>query len=451
MHRMPVDAAKGLSIFETYAPHERDRIAQLASTVDRDGFTDFEAYHLRKDGSIFPARISITSVPPHDGMEPYRIVTVTDITAERELQTRLIDIFENAAFGISIVDPISNMISLANPAFAAAHATSVEAIQGTSVFDWCGPAERERIADLKAIADRDGEVDYELDHVRRDGSVFPARAHITSVRTPDGAVRYRIATVQDITREKQLRAELSQAQRLEAIGQLCAGVAHDFNNLLQGIIAHLEMVDDDTVPETTRENVDTGIRLAEEGGRLTQQLLSFGRKQLLVPQEVHVQDFLEDFTRLLSHTLDPRIQIELKVASGLATIFVDPTHLRTALLNLALNARDAMTSGGHLILEARYANGEHDTILLRTTDTGCGIPENDLSKVCEPFFSTKGLRGSGLGLPMVHGFVKQSGGDMHITSSPGEGTCVELLLPAHPNQERLLHQAPPTSFDRTQP
>lgn len=451
MHGMPVDTAKGLSIFETYAPRERERIAQLAPSVDEDGFIDFEAYHLRKDGSIFPARVSITSVPLHDGIDPYRIVTVTDITAEHELQTRLVDVFENAAFGISIIEPVSNTISLANPAFAAAHATSVEAIQGTSVFDWCAPAERERITELKAIADRDGGIDYELEHVRKDGAVFPARVHITSVRTPDGAVRYRIATVQDIGREKQLRAELSQAQRLEAIGQLCAGVAHDFNNLLQATIAHLEMIEDDVVPESTRGYVDTAIRLAEEGGRLTQRLLSFARKQLLVPQEVHIRDFLEDFTRLLSHTLDPRIQIELKVAPGLATIFVDPTHLRTALLNLALNARDAMPSGGHLTLEARYADEESDTILLRTTDTGCGIAADDLTKVCEPFFSTKGLHGTGLGLPMVHGFVKQSGGDMHISSSPGEGTCVELSLPAHPRPERLLHGTPPASFDRGEP
>jgi signal transduction histidine kinase len=135
----------------------------------------------------------------------------------------------------------------------------------------------------------------------------------------------------------------------------------------------------------------------------------------------------------------------------LATIFVDPTHLRTALLNLALNSRDAMPSGGHLTLEARYANEESDTILLRTTDTGSGIAADDLTKVCEPFFSTKGLHGTGLGLPMVHGFVKQSGGDMHISSSPGEGTCVELSLPAHLRQEGLLHGVLPVSIDRGEP
>lgn len=431
MHGLTSAAVEGLSIFNTYAPHEREHIAELGAAVDVQGIIDFEACHVRADGSTFPAKVHITSVSRTDGVSPYRIVTVTDITAEREFQTRLTDVFDNAAIGMSIVDPVTNVVRFANPAFAAAHGMSVYEAQGKSVFQFYPAADHARIANLKAAADRDGVIDYEAENIRKDGSVFFARTQVTSVRSQDGKVRYRIATLQDISCEKQLQAQLRQAQRLEAIGQLCAGVAHDFNNLLQGIISHLEMADEDIDLPDTHENISSAIRLAEQAGSLAQQLLSFGRKQLLVSQEIDLHDFLEQFVHLLARTLDPRIRVQLKVAERIQTLWADPTHLRSALLNLAINARDAMPSGGSLILDVAYGDPSNDTLIFRTIDTGCGIADTDLHRVCEPFFSTKGLNGTGLGLSMVHGFAKQSGGDLHISSKVGQGTCVELVLPAH--------------------
>jgi signal transduction histidine kinase len=242
--------------------------------------------------------------------------------------------------------------------------------------------------------------------------------------------------VRDISLERDLQAQLRQAHRMEAIGQLCAGVAHDFNNLLQGIISHLELVDDDIVPLPTRGKIGTAIRLAEQGGALVQQLLSFARKQLLLPQDIDLHDFLEDFHRLLSRTLDPRIRIRLRIAPGLKTLWADPNHLRSALLNVTINARDAMLSGGNLILEAEYEGSSEDSVVFRITDTGCGIAPDDLPRVCEPFFSTKSLNGTGLGLSMVHGFAKQSGGDLRIASELGRGTCVEMSLPAHSDRAK---------------
>jgi PAS domain S-box-containing protein len=353
-------------------------------------------------------------------------------------------VFEHAAFGISVIDPAGNKIRFANQAYALAQLMSIDEIQGLSVLAMYPSTERERISDLLAKSDRDGYVDYEADRVCKDGSVFPARIHVTSVRGPNCDVLYRIGTVQDITQERQLGAELSQALRLEAIGQLTAGVAHDFNNLLQAMMSILELIDDDTgVPRETQEKVSSAIRIADQGATLTQQLLSFARKQVLAPRKINLGDCLTEFhRRLLSRALDPRIRIDLIIEPDLKPVLADETHLRSALLNIVINARDAMPSGGELRIEASgdsavatSGSAEDDPdgfAVIRVSDTGSGIAPENLAKVCDPFFSTKGLNGTGLGLSMVHGFAKQSGGDLRIKSESGKGTCVEVWLPLAP-------------------
>ncbi len=298
--------------------------------------------------------------------------------------------------------------------------------------------------------------DVELDLIRKDGTRLPGLWNSTSITGPDGSFIRSRTTVYDNTRlkaaeeqQRRLQAELDQSRRLEAIGQLSAGIAHDFNNALQGIMANLELVDDDIeVPAATREYVATAVRLAEQAGELVHNLLYFARKQLLLPHEVDLDDFLNRFKRLLSRTLDPRVLIDVKSEPGLAPVWVDARHLQTALLNLAINSRDAMPSGGHLRIEAfgncagaegpdadaeglvgRRSRRQDGCAVIRVSDTGTGIASKDLARVCEPFFSTKGVKGTGLGLSMVHGFAKQSGGDLRISSEPGKGTSVEVWLP----------------------
>jgi PAS domain S-box-containing protein len=352
------------------------------------------------------------------------------------------DIFRYIAIGVKVTDPKSNTVILANPAAAAMYGMSTSEIIGMSLFDLYLPADRQSIEELRATSDRDGHADHEADCVRKDGSSFPARVHNTSVRAQNGDLQYRIVTVQDITRERLLEAELHQAQRLEAIGQLSAGVAHDFNNILQAIMSNLELVEDDTgVPPATAEKVGTAVRLAEQGAELTQQLLSFARKQALRPHLIDLGSFLEDFQRMMARSLDPRINIDLAVEPGLS-VWADKSHLRNALINLAINARDAMVAGGYLRIEASalptaatrepVEGSPEGSAVIRLTDTGTGIPPEHLSKVCDPFFSTKGLNGTGLGLSMVHGFAQQSGGALRITSEVGKGTCVEVRLPRAP-------------------
>ena len=353
--------------------------------------------------------------------------------AAEQLQ-RWEEVFENIGFGVSVVDPKSNVILFGNDALGELHGVSADRLRGQSWLDFYSATERDRVARLCEASDRTGTIDYEAERRRTDGSIFPARMHQTSVRLPSGEVRYRIVTVSDITAERELTAELHQAQRLEAIGQLTAGVAHDFNNLLQGIIANLELLDDDIQDRPApRQLLATIIGIAERCADLTRHLLSFSRQQLLRPQVLDLRTFFSEFQMTLSRTLDPRIRIAMVADADLPPVWVDATHLHTALLNLAINARDAMPSGGHLRIEASTdAADPASPVAVRVTDTGSGIAPELLAKVCEPFFTTKGLNGSGLGLSMVYGFAQQSGGDLRITSEPGQGTCVRLSLPRAP-------------------
>lgn len=366
------------------------------------------------------------------------------------------DVFHHVAFGISIIDPTSRTIRFSNEALATMHGMQVDEVQGRRWLDLYAPAERGRVPAFLAEAASVGQIDFEADHIRKDGSIFPTRIHVTRVSEADGKIRYYIAAAQDITPERQLKSEREQSSRLEAIGQLTAGIAHDFNNLLQAIMGNLELVDDEIeVSPVIRDYVGTALRLAEQGGQLAHDLLAFARKQLLSPNEVYLGDFLNRFRQLLTRTLGRRIQIDVMTEAGLAPVWIDARYLQTALLNLALNARDAMPSGGNLRIEALHS-GDAATIgsmgmasrsrrlvqtahlrrnccaVIRVSDTGSGIAPQNMARLCEPFFSTKGMNGTGLGLSMVHGFVKQSGGDLLITSEPGKGTCVEVWLPQTP-------------------
>ncbi|WP_127995878.1 ATP-binding protein [Piscinibacter defluvii] len=241
----------------------------------------------------------------------------------------------------------------------------------------------------------------------------------------------------------QLNQRLLQSQRMEAIGQLTGGVAHDFNNLLTVVLGNAELLAEQSAGDPLREPLARMIvEAGQRGAALTQQLLAFARKQPLAPSAVDVNQLVAGMDALLRRTLGEHIEIELVRGAGLWTAMVDPAQLESALLNLCLNARDAMRGGGRLTLEtanaafdADYARQHPDLaagqyVMLAVSDTGSGIPPELLSRVFEPFFTTKAKgKGTGLGLAMVYGFLKQSSGHVTIYSEPGHGTTVKLYLP----------------------
>jgi signal transduction histidine kinase/ActR/RegA family two-component response regulator len=251
----------------------------------------------------------------------------------------------------------------------------------------------------------------------------------------------RLRIIKDLhSREEQLR----QAQKLEAIGRLAAGVAHDFNNILQSVTGGLELVLDDVQAGSSAHEFAT-IALAStvRGSNLTHHLLSYARRQIMQPKLLEVAPFLSEMQQMLSRTLGLHIAVEVRVDQALPRILVDLGQLQTALLNLAINALHAMPKGGPLLLHARVESGNRKHVVIAVADTGVGMDQATLGQAFEPFFTTKGLGGSGLGLSMVQGFVRQSGGEVHIESAPGKGTKVELWLPAaeaasRPNEQQTI-------------
>jgi len=247
----------------------------------------------------------------------------------------------------------------------------------------------------------------------------------------------------DVTETLALERQVREAQRLDAIGQLTGGVAHDFNNLLTVIMGNAELLASDPDDDELRRELTTMIRdAAKRGADLTQRLLAFARRQPLDPEPIEVNARLGELEGLLRRTLSETIDLELRLRPEAGRAFVDAAQFDTALLNLALNARDAMPGGGRLTIEtspveldADYAAVHSEVtpgpyVLVAVSDTGTGIPADDIERVFEPFFTTKAAtKGTGLGLSMVHGFVKQSGGHIKIYSELDHGTTVRLYLP----------------------
>ncbi|MFT3792028.1 MAG: PAS domain S-box protein [Rudaea sp.] len=245
------------------------------------------------------------------------------------------------------------------------------------------------------------------------------------------------ATLQRMRTEEQL----SHAQRLEAVGQLTGGIAHDFNNLLTVISANLQILEDDLAGHPGHlETIAIALRAVGRGAELTRKLLAFARRQQLSPRACDPPALLEEVGGLLRHTLGEAIDLRIECAADMPRVFVDPGQLDTALVNLAINARDAMPRGGRLHIGAHLAEIDADAasgeakpgryVVIAVRDTGFGMAPDVLARALEPFFTTKEQgKGSGLGLSMVYGFVAQSGGHLQIESKLGYGTCVELYLP----------------------
>ncbi|MEX1205293.1 MAG: PAS domain S-box protein [Dongiaceae bacterium] len=281
----------------------------------------------------------------------------------------------------------------------------------------------------------------EVPALRKDGSTFPMELAVTEMKS-EGKRRF-IGVLRDITRKKETEKQLRQAQKMESVGQLTGGVAHDFNNLLTVIMGSLEMAEGRAGEDPRlRSALGSAMTAAGQAADLIRQLMAFARQQPLQPQALDLDRVVAGMTPMLRRTLGEHIEIEVNPSAGLHLATADRTQLENALLNLAINARDAMSQGGKLTLETAnvhldsgYAarNAEvtpGDYAMLAISDSGVGMPPEVIERAFEPFFTTKGPgKGTGLGLSMVYGFVKQSGGHLKIYSEVGHGTTMRLYLP----------------------
>lgn len=306
------------------------------------------------------------------------------------------------------------------------------------------PEDAARVYHEVELARRTG-MPYQVEHrvILRDGTVRHLREYAEVVRDADGAIRGLAGVVQDISEVKRMEEQFLQAQKLESVGRLAGGVAHDFNNLLQVINGFSEMLltqMDESNP--AREPVAMIRDAGERAAALTRQLLAFGRRQATEPRLINLNQLIREQARLLRPLIGEAIALEVHESDGLGLVMADEGQLHQILLNLVVNARDAMPQGGSLMLETRNAISDAGhMVVFSVRDTGTGMTEEVRKRLFEPFYTTKREgEGVGLGLATVYGIVRQHGGAIEVESEPGQGSTFSVLLPCarQPSDEAAL-------------
>jgi PAS domain S-box-containing protein len=364
--------------------------------------------------------------------------------ALRESEERLRAIYEQAAVGICLIS-LDYRFEQVNRRFCEILGCDADhLLQFASSIDATHPDDRE--ADAQAIAKLLAgatSITLEKRYRTREDHVVWVRLTLSVLRSPQGDPRKFIGVIEDISARQALEEQLRRSQRLESIGQLTGGVAHDFNNLLTIILGGAEMLTGETAANPQQRLIAEMIGgAAERGAELTRRLLAFARRQSLQPSALDVNQLVLSLDNLQRRTLGENVEIEFVRGVGLWNAQVDPGQLESALLNLTINARDAMPDGGRLTIETanswisqEYADRHVDVqpgqyVQLSVSDTGVGIAPKNLGRVFEPFYTTKEMgKGTGLGLAMVYGFIRQSGGHVDIYSEVGHGTTVKMYLP----------------------
>lgn len=379
----------------------------------------------------------------------------TDISARvraeaalSETERRFRSTFEEAAVGLAHLSPQGYVI-VANRVLGALVDRHDEDLVGSALIDLIHPDHRNLHREgLAKLLRGDGDRHMgELRLVRRNGDEVWVSTTVSLVRDDDGSPLYFIAVVEDLSARRAMEEQLRQAHKMEAVGQLTGGVAHDFNNLLTVVISGIQMAQmDRDDPKERSETLAQALLAAERGATLTQRLLAFSRRQALQPVAMDPAELLEGVRALLAHLIPETIRLRIAAGDQVGWCEADRAQIESALINLAVNARDAMPEGGTLTLStgrvevpegaAPVPGAKPGTyVRIGVADDGAGIPANVQGHVFEPFFTTKGKgkgKGSGLGLSMVYGFVTQSGGFVTLTSQEGVGTDVGLHLPWAP-------------------
>jgi PAS domain S-box-containing protein len=437
--------------------HPDDR-ARYQNATDRLMAGDIESSIMemrcvRKNGVVLWSRVSVSAQSDPAGKPIGMIVIAEDVTEQRQVegQLRLLEAAIARTNDLVIIteanltDGESPKIVYVNDAFERRTQFSREEILGKTPRMLQGVnTSRSELNRIRLSLERMEPVRAQLTNYQKDGKEYSIELEIAPVFDRNGRCTHFVAIERDITERLALEAQLRQSQRLESVGQLTGGVAHDFNNLLTVVLGNADLLYDELDENDARRPLaEMIVGAAQKGAELTQRLLAFSRRQALDPKIVDINQLLHGMQGLLQRTLGEHIEIAVVAAENLARASVDPGQLESSVLNLCLNARDAMPAGGRLtietanmVLDLKYAAVHSEVragryVMLAVSDTGVGISAQDLPRVFEPFFTTKETgKGTGLGLAMVYGFIKQSGGHVSIYSEPGQGTSVKMYLPS---------------------
>jgi len=467
------DEIRGQHFSRFYTPEDRAAGVPQAAlrAAAANGRFEAEGWRVRKDGTRFWANVVIDPILDKDK----RLVGFAKVTRDISERKAAADALRRSEeqfrllvqgvtdYAIFMLDPQGRITSWTSGA-QRIKGYEKEEILGQHFSRFYTPEDRESGLPDRALktAATQGRFEHEGWRVRKDGSRFFAHVVIDPIRDSDGTFLGFAKITRDITEKQEAAAALRkaeqalvQAQKMESIGRLTGGVAHDFNNLLQVIAGNLQLLSGDVAGnERAERRLQGALAGVRRGARLTQHLLAFSRRQALEPKVVNLGRNLSSLNELLQRTLGETVHLEVMVAGGLWNTLVDVAQLENAVLNLAINARDAMNGVGKLTIEASnaflddaYARTNAEAVagqyvMLAVSDTGSGMTPEVVAQAFEPFFSTKPEgKGSGLGLSMVYGFVKQSGGHAKIYSEPGHGTTVKLYLPRSHEAEDVW-QAP---------
>jgi len=440
----------GRAFNEFLTPESRARLVQqiypvyFQSGICRDEILGV----IRKDGSTAQIVLSMNAYRGDKGRIDRSICLLDQPLSVSQAVTVVEDqrfkgAFESAAHGMALATPLGE-ITLANGAF----------------WEFLERSEGQRAASIEDILHKDDvaaflasvselikgqapSIKQELRYMAGEGRVMHGATSVALVRNGAGEVEQIILQIVDVTDKKQATQRLQHAQKMEAIGQLTGGLAHDFNNLLTVIIGNLQLLESKVgIDERGARRLAEAIDAARKGSDLTRQMLAFARKQVLEPREVNVNDLVKGMAPLISRSIGETIQLKADAMAGAPKALIDPSQLESSILNLAINARDAMPKGGLLTIETQpifldraYAAKYPEVtpghyVMVAVSDTGTGMSPELLEKVFQPFFTTKAQgKGSGLGLSMVYGFIKQSGGHINVYSEVGHGTAIKMYLP----------------------
>ena len=439
--------AIGKSINIIVPPDRRDEVGNIVERISRgEPIEHHETSRVRKDGSTVDVSLSISPIRSASGKIVGISKAARDTTENKRTQRALSQeieerrrIFNSSNDLILVTDTAGNFIQV-SPSVTAILGYQPSDMIGHTAVEFIHPDDLEHTRrEMRAARRGQSKRNFETRYVNKEGKAVA----LNWTGTWSEPVRRHFFIGRDLTEKQAAEAQLRHAQKMDAVGQLTGGVAHDFNNILTVITGTIGILEEAVADQPQLAAIAKLIdEAAERGANLTKHLLAFARKQPLQPVEVDVNALVLEAAKLLNPTLGGNIEITPLLAEDAWTALADPNQLTTAVLNLAINARDAMPNGGKLALETsnifldeNYANMQSEVVpgnyvMIAVSDTGTGIPPALLERVFEPFFTTKEVgKGTGLGLSMVFGFVKQSGGHVKIYSEEGHGTSVKIYLP----------------------